>query len=169
MLCDIRRAQVNALDIAVLAVLSDEVQSLREQRVPGCFETEDRMTAAAWFESALNTPGVSAWIASYRGEDVGYVLTLTRDKADNAFQYVRRVLVIEQIAVLPEARRLGIASALLERVLASARAASTADGLGCASALDVELSSWAWNSDAHAAFHANGFTPKLVRFGRSAA
>ena len=132
-------------------------------------EIADRMTAAAWFESVLKKPGVAAWIASHRGEDVGFVLTLTHDRADNAFQYARRILVIEQIAVLPEARRLGIASALLERVLAAARAASTADGLGGASALDVELSAWAWNSDAQAALQVSGFTPKLVRLPRSAA
>ena len=32
---------------------------------------------------------------------------------------------------------------------------------------DVELSSWSFNTEAHAAFQALGFEPKVVRFGRA--
>jgi len=65
---------------------------------------------------------------------------------------------VDELAVSPAHRRQGLARALFERVLAEARA----EGLR-----DVELTSWSFNVEAHAAFEALGFRPKVVRFGRA--
>ena len=55
----------------------------------------------------------------------------------------------------PRWRRQGAARALIDSVLAEARRRGIRD---------VELSSWAFNTAAHAAFGRLGFTPKLIRF-----
>ena len=105
----------------------------------------------------LQKPAVRAWIAESDGSAAGYALTIIHDRSENAFSFGRRFCEIDQIAVALPFRRRGIARALVERVLEDARSRGISD---------VELTSWSFNTDAHHAFHALGFTPKVVRFGR---
>lgn len=57
----------------------------------------------------------------------------------------------------PAHRRQGVCRALLDRAVTEAKL----EGLA-----EVELSSWAFNTDALAAFRALGFQPRFVRFHR---
>jgi ribosomal protein S18 acetylase RimI-like enzyme len=81
-----------------------------------------------------------------------------RERPENALCLARRFYEVEEIAVSAGYRRQGVARALIEHVLAHARSAGIAD---------VELTSWSFNVEAHAAFVALGFRPMVIRFGRS--
>jgi GNAT superfamily N-acetyltransferase len=101
----------------------------------------------------------AAWIAEEEGFPVGYVLTFFQDRCDDPFRRARRWCEIDQIAVDPAWRRRGIGRALMAAALAEA---------GKRGVREVELSSWAFNTDAHAMFRQFGFEPRVVRFERRA-
>jgi len=90
---------------------------------------------------------------------VGYLLMFVHEGAQNAFRRARRWCEIDQIAVDPAWRRRGIGTALMTAALQEASARGVRD---------VELSSWAFNSDAHAMFQRFGFEPRLLTFERRA-
>jgi GNAT superfamily N-acetyltransferase len=115
--------------------------------------------AAAWFRARLDEPTTAAWIAEEDGAPIGYVLVFFRERGEETFRRRRRWCEIDQIAVDPARRRHGIGRALVAAALAEA----TRRGIG-----DVELSSWAFNTDAHAMFRRLGFEPRVVGFERRA-
>jgi ribosomal protein S18 acetylase RimI-like enzyme len=106
--------------------------------------TEGRLAAA------LARPGVQAFVARLDGEAVGYVIT-----TDNPFGLNRNEEVcVEQLWVAPEARRHGLAKALLAAVL------GTAERAGC----DVVVSNVPTSSrEANRFFARLGFSSVVVR------
>jgi ribosomal protein S18 acetylase RimI-like enzyme len=153
-----RVRQAGAGDAELLADLNRSVQELHVAHRPDYFKTADAIAVAGWFRSKLKDSDVRAWIAEWDGSVVGYALTITYDRPENAFGFARRFCEIDQIAVSPAFRRRGIARALVERVLEDARLRAIAD---------VELTSWCFNTEAQDAFRALGFIGKVVRFGRT--
>lgn len=141
--------QASGSDVDALVVLNRFVQELHVARRPDYFKHVDERSVADWFRSMLWNSAVRAWIAESEGSPVGYALTVTRDRPENAFCSARRFCEIDHIAVSPAFRRRGIARALVERVLEDARLRAIPD---------VELTSWYFNADAHDAFRAPGFT-----------
>lgn len=92
-----------------------------EARVDGGTSPEvcARTVADGRLEAALRRPGVQAFVATLDGTPVGYVIT-----TDNPFGVSPTPEVaIEQLYVCPEARRHGVAKALLTAVLATAERA----------------------------------------------
>jgi ribosomal protein S18 acetylase RimI-like enzyme len=61
------------------------------------------------------------------------------------------------VAVDPTCRRRGVGRALIEKIFRDAHDRGLSD---------VELSAWAFNDVARAAFRRLGFTPKTIRFER---
>src|SRR5262249_57318991 len=86
-----------------------------------------------------------------------YVVGFFSDRPDNPFRQPRRWCEIDQIAVDPAWRRRGVGRMLMQAALDEARARGSSD---------VELSSWAFNTDAHALFRSFGFEPRTVTFER---
>lgn len=153
----VRRAASN--DVHVLAALNGVVHEMHLARRPDYFKPVRADDVAAWFRSRLDEPTTAAWIAEADGRPVGYVLTFFHERGENPFHRGRRWCEIDQIAVDPEWRRRGIGRALM------AAALEEADKRGLR---DVELFSWAFNTEAHAMFRGLGFEPRHLRFERRA-
>ena len=153
----VRRAVVG--DEQALAALNRFVHDLHAARRPDYYKTTRVEDVAAWFRERLESPIPAAWIAEENGVPIGYVLALFYDRPDNAFRQARQWCEIDQIAVDPAWRRRGIGRILMDAALDEARARAISH---------VELSSWAFNTDAHAMFRRLGFEPRMVTFERRA-
>jgi ribosomal protein S18 acetylase RimI-like enzyme len=156
MTTSIRKADAN--DAEVLAVMNQTVQDLHVAHRPDYFKRVDPNAIADWFRSMLQKSGVRAWIAEFDGSAVGYALTVTHDRAETAFCSAWQSCEIDQIAVLSPYRRMGIARALVACAFEDARSRGIRD---------LELTSWSFNTEAHEAFQALGFIPKILRFGQA--
>jgi ribosomal protein S18 acetylase RimI-like enzyme len=137
-----------------LAELNAHVQQLHVAHRPDVFKVANTTHVAAWFESLQADPSARIWIAEAGGVPVGYVLVLLREATENAFIKARRWWEVDQIGVAESHRRSGVARALLEHVVAEARAHGIAD---------LELQTWAFNQGAQSAFHQLGFKPQRAR------
>lgn len=151
----IRRAVVGDED--TLAALNRSVHDMHEARRPDYFRTARLDDVTAWFRSKIDAPTSAAWVAEEGGEPVGFVLAIFHDRPDDPFRRARRWCEIDQIAVDPAWRRRRVGRSLMQAALDEARVR------GC---LQVELSSWAFNTDAHAMFRRLGFEPRAVTFER---
>lgn len=144
-------------DVDLLVALNGIIQELHVAALPAYFKQPDAGAVAELFRSKLRRTDARIWIASAGEVPVGYAVAFIRERPETELCRARSFYEVDEIGVSPAHRRQGLARALLERVLAEARAEGVAD---------VELTSWSFNADAHAAFHALGFRPKIVRFGR---
>jgi GNAT superfamily N-acetyltransferase len=144
-------------DAETLAALNRFVHDTHLVRRPDYFMPRRVEDVSAWFREQLDHLSTAAWIAQEGDVAVGYLLMFVHERAEDPFRHARRWCEIDQIAVDPAWRRRGIGTALMIAALDEA----SARGLR-----DVELSSWAFNSDAHAMFQRFGFEPRLVTFER---
>ena len=155
MLITIRDADEGDADVFV--VLSEGVQELHARALPAFFKKPERGAVVNLFRARLRRPDVRAWIAEVEGMPVGYAVATIRERPENALCLARRLYELDEIAVSVAHRRQGVARALMDRVLTQARS----EGIR-----DVELTSWSFNVEAHAAFTALGFSTRVIRFGR---
>lgn len=144
-------------DDHALAALNRFVHDVHLARRPDYFKTARADEAAAWFRDQLGKPTTAAWIAEDDRAPIGYVLTFFHERAGNPFRHARRWCEIDQIAVDPAWRRRGIGRALMGAALEASRARGVHD---------VELFSWAFNTEAQALFRGFGFEPRVVAFER---
>jgi GNAT superfamily N-acetyltransferase len=110
---------------------------------------------AAWLRASLADPTTHVWMAEEEAKAIGYVLAIDRNSGETSFSTARRWCEIAEVVVDASRRRHGVARALIERAVAHTRQS----GLEA-----VELSTWAFNEPAHAAFASVGFEPMLVRY-----
>lgn len=108
----------------------------------------------AELEELLDAPQSIAWVAALDGRVVGLCFGRIRRTQENEFCRAREIAFIEDIVVQPEFRGQGIASALLERARAQAKAAKV-EGM--------ELCAWAFNEAALRLYARAGFCPQYVR------
>jgi diamine N-acetyltransferase len=146
-------------DAETLAALNRFVHDTHLVRRPDYFTPRRVEDVSAWFRERLDHVSTAAWIAQEGDAAVGYLLMFVHERAQNPFRHARRWCEIDQIAVDPAWRRRGIGTALMTAALEEASARGVRD---------VELSSWAFNSDAHAMFQRFGFEPRVVTFERRA-
>ena len=144
-------------DVDLLVALNGIVQELHVAELPAHFKQPDPGAVAALFRSKLRRTDVRIWIVSAGEVPVGYAVACIRERPETEHCRARSFYEVGEIGVSPAHRRQGLARALLEHVLAEARAEGVPN---------VELTSWSFNVEAHAAFQALGFRPKTVRFGR---
>jgi ribosomal protein S18 acetylase RimI-like enzyme len=151
----IRRAVVG--DEPALAALNQFVHEMHQVRRPDYYKTTRPDHVAAWIRERLETPPAALWIAEEEGIAVGYVVAFFYDRPDNPFRQARRWCEIDQIAVDPGWRRRGVGRSLMHAALDEAHARGF---------LEVELSSWAFNTEAHAMFRSLGFEVRTLTFER---
>jgi GNAT superfamily N-acetyltransferase len=147
-----------ASDTQVLAELHSHVHTLHVANSPQHFKPVAHDDVVAWFNEVIEKPTARIWIAEEEGVPLGYVCTFRHEREENIFSHARRWMEIDQVAVSPQRRRSGVGRALIEHVLRSAYS----EGF-----VDVELTTWAFNSDAVAAFRSLGFAPKYSRYART--
>lgn len=142
-------------DVDLLADLNRFVQDIHVAALPAYFKHPEPGAVAESFRSRLACADVRAWIASIGEVAVGYAVSVLRERPEHALCLARRFYELEEIAVSLAHRQQGVARALVEHVIHEARLHGVPD---------VELTSWAFNTDAHTAFQALGFRPMIVRF-----
>ena len=142
-------------DAPALATLNEHVHGLHVAARPDFFQVAAPDELAAWFVTLVEGPTSRVWLAAEADAPVGYVLAYFRERGAVPFSYARRWCEIDQIAVDPRWRRRGTARALIRAAV---------DEAGRRGIRDIELSSWAFNVDAHETFRRIGFRPKVIRF-----
>lgn len=141
-------------DAATLARLNSHVQTWHAAHYPTVFfPNPDPVALAAWFADRLSDPGCTAFLL---GEPAtAYALCQLQTRDASLFSPAIRRLLIDQIAVAPEARRQGQGRALLQ----------AARDLGRDLEVDeILLDTWEANTEAHAFFRAAGFSLRRMLF-----
>jgi ribosomal protein S18 acetylase RimI-like enzyme len=148
----IRRATVD--DAAALARLNTHVQGWHAQHYPEVFHARpDPAAVRAYFEGWIADPNATIFLSG--NPAVGYAACTLQFREPSLFSPSIRRLMVDHIAVAPEARRQGHGRALLDAARQLAR-----DQL----ADEILLDTWEANREAHAFFRAAGFAPRRMLF-----
>ncbi len=150
---EIRLARIG--DVDTLVELHREVHALHLAERPDQFKATRDDEVTAKYRERLGAAHVKVWLAERQGKAVGHAVAVHYQRAEHAMCPARQWWEIDEIGVTADERRSGIGRALLQAVVDAATAAGVRE---------IELSSWAFNHDAHAAFESFGFTPKFIRF-----
>jgi ribosomal protein S18 acetylase RimI-like enzyme len=148
----IRRATL--ADAPTLARLNAHVQGWHAAQYPEAFfANPDPQALTAWFAERLADPATTVFLAG--DPELGYALCQLQTRDLSLFSPPVRRLLVDHVAVAPEARRQGHGRALLTAARALARDLATDE---------ILLDTWAANADAHAFFRAEGFAPRRMLF-----
>jgi GNAT superfamily N-acetyltransferase len=148
----IRRATPQ--DAGTVAALNAHVQGWHAAQYPEVFfPNPDLAALTGHFAERLADPAVHCFLAGEPAQ--GYALCALQERPLSLFSPPATRLLIDHIAVAPDARRQGHGRALLAAARALAR------DLGCG---EVMLDTWEANHDAHAFFAANGFALRRMLF-----
>jgi len=148
----IRRAA--PADAATLARLNAHVQGWHAAHYPDVFHADpDPDGLLAYFADRLADPACTAFLIG--DPPLGYALCVLQGRDASVFSPAIRRLVIDHVAVAPEARRQGHGRALLQAARDLARDLKVDE---------ILLDTWEANTDAHAFFRAAGFSPRRMLF-----
>ena len=151
-LVTVRRA--NGDDAATLARLNAHLQTWHADHYPEVFfPRPDPEALADWFADRLADPGCTVFLTGTPA--IGYALCSLQVRDASLFSPPVRRLLIEHVAVAPEARRQGHGRALLDAARALARDLAVDE---------ILLDTWEANQEAHAFFRAAGFAPRRMLF-----
>lgn len=147
-----RRA--TAADAATLARLNTHVQSWHAAHYPESFFPDpDPQALTAYFADRLADPACTAFLTG--DPATGYALCQLQTRDPSIFSPGYRRLMIDHIAVAPDARRQGQGRALLHAARDLARDLNVDE---------IMLDTWEANHDAKAFFRAAGFSPRRMLF-----
>jgi ribosomal protein S18 acetylase RimI-like enzyme len=150
---NVRRAEPK--DLPVLVALHDEVQQLHLAARPDQFKAPAEGALEKRFQELLASTDAKVWVTEVAGAVVGYAVQLLVRRPGGPVVPERQWIEIDMIGVFASHRGRGVGRALIDIIVEDARATGIEQ---------VELSSWAFNTDAHQAFERAGFAPKLIRF-----
>ena len=141
-------------DAATLARLNAHVQGWHAAAYPEVFFPDpDPAGLLAYFAERLADPACTAFLTGQPPQ--GYALCSLQVRGASVFSPAIRRLVVDHIAVAPEARRQGHGRALLQAARDLAR------DLGVD---EILLDTWEANHAAHAFFRAEGFAQRRMLF-----
>jgi GNAT superfamily N-acetyltransferase len=103
----------------------------------------------------LADPSVSIFIAEEDGKPVGCIVCKLVERPENPFAFAARILLIDQVSVLPSAHGKGVGTALMQRAESLAKELNVQR---------IQLDSWDFNLNAHAFFEHLGFQKFNFRF-----
>ncbi len=144
-------------DAAALALLNSEVQQLHAEARPDIFKPagDPEPFMNDFLGRLLANPDGRMLIIEVEGEPVGYVYAQVSTRPETAYGYGRSSIHIDQIGVKAAHQGRGYGRALIEAVFEMARTQGISR---------VTLSSWAFNTQAHAFFDRCGFKPYTHNF-----
>lgn len=125
-------------DYEAVRQLEEAVFRLHRQARPDYFHAEARYTRQE-FEEMRKRPAPISLVAVCDGRVVGICFGKIEQTAGNSFCKSRKIAVVEDLFTLPEYRKRGVASRLLQ----TAREQAAAGG-----AETLELCVWSFNADA---------------------
>lgn len=141
-------------DAAVLARLNRPVQQLHARLYPRLFKSaSDEGEVAGFFARILAVAGNEIGICEDDGKPLGYIWSERQQKAETPFSMGTARLYIHHVSVIEEARRQGVASALLNWAIQRARD----EGIDA-----LAFDHWAANEAARAFFSQRGFTAERI-------
>ena len=143
-----------AADAPTLAALGVHVQELHHRNRPDWFRPADPAAALPVYTVLLADPAVRAFVFEDDGEPLGYVIARVLERAETPLTWGGTLVDIDQICVLPGARRHGVGSELVRAVRA------LADDVG---ADWLHLTVWDFNQEAQAFFKAAGMNRAMWR------
>lgn len=149
--------RVQKADVEALTPLKAEVHALHVDAHPEVFKAMTDEQVARWLRDRLAEEATSAWLAELDGALLGYAMMAHRSRDETTFSHARSWCEIDEIVVVRSGRRRGVARALIER------AAEHARSLGVSA---LELTTWAFNTQAQEAFAKMGFRPTMGRYRR---
>jgi ribosomal protein S18 acetylase RimI-like enzyme len=141
-------------DAATLARLNTHVQAWHAAHYPEAFfPNPDPHALTDYFTDRLQDPACTAFLTG--DPATAYALCQLHIRERSIFSPGYRRLMVDHIAVAPEARRQGQGRALLQAARDLARDLK---------ADEIFLDTWEANADAHAFFRAAGFAPRRMLF-----
>ena len=151
--------KATARESLLLSSLCVDVQRLHAEHHPEIFKMpHDDDFAVSFFQEILTDAATHIFIAEEKQRAIGYIFCKLFERPEGPFTHANRFLQLEHISVRPEARRNGVGMALMRR------AVKLAGKLG---ATKILLSSWDFNTLAHAFFERHGFAKIEHRFWRA--
>jgi ribosomal protein S18 acetylase RimI-like enzyme len=141
-------------DAPVLAALHESVHAIHVRDEPELFRCVDVDSMRAWFDMKLAAPNMRAELVLAGDTAVGYSLAQLREQPATVFTHARRILFVDQMGVVPHARRHGVGRMLLRGVHEHAVRSN---------AHAVELNVRGSNTDAIAFYEAIGFRRDSLR------
>lgn len=137
-------------DLDTLVRLNQVVQDVHAELYPKDFvATVDADGLKAFLRPLL----AEVAIAELGSAPVGYIWFEVQARPASPFSPATRRLYVHHLSVVPEARRQGVAAALMSHAEAHAESQQLDE---------IALSHWAANSGAHRFFAAQGFAPYLL-------
>ena len=145
----------SAADVDVIVRLNRDVQQLHAKIEPSFFKSgTESETVAAFFAAKVALPPNHFRLASGSDDPAGYIWFEVQKRPETPLTLAMTRIYIHHLSVLPNARRKGVASALLRYVETEA----IAKGIR-----NIALGTWAANTQALGFFNACGFkTSSLV-------
>ena len=140
-----------------MAALNEAVQELHASARPDHFVSTSRAALELELTRALGQSALKFWVAEVAAAIAGYAVVRVRSNEAGPYLEARLWWEIDQIGVDAALRERGVARALIEAIAQEAADAGVAS---------LELTCWAFNAEAGAAFEKLGFVPKMVRLER---
>lgn len=147
-----------AADADLLTKLCADVHESHFAERPDEFKPFSSAEVAAWFRTLLAEPTSRVWIAECEGRAVGFIAASVHVRPETPLVRAQRRLEIDQISVVPEFRRRGVARDLIRAAEEAARRERLTS---------LQMTTWCFNSVAREAMTRLGFRPKVVRFERA--
>ncbi len=145
-------------DAELLAELNRHVHDLHVEAEPELYREHDAAAIAEVYRERFAAGDYCAIVAEADGEPVGSVSYQIRQLPAHAFCHARRAVYVDQLVVVPAARRTGVARQLMAAVEADARRRD----------IDrVELDVRAFNREAIDFYTTCGYAPVMLRLGRT--
>ena len=137
-----------------IARLNHTIQEHHRLMYPLVFKPHSLEEVRSFLAKQLEDPTWHCRVACLDGREAGYVLFYVRDYPENPFRRAYKGVHIDQISVLPEAKRNGVGRALMAEVETFARKEN---------ASQLELTFWDRNEEAKTFYKQLGFST-CIRF-----
>lgn len=98
-----------------LAKLNEAVQTWHHKNYPEDFKPFHLKTIEAAFQEIVSNKNYFAFIAKHQNKSIGYLLAFIKSRPDSPFQYKKDILYIDQISVIPEFQKKGVAQLLMDK------------------------------------------------------
>ena len=144
-------------DAKTIARLNAVVHQFHADARPDVFSPADAADLLDWIRARLGEDATRCYLAEQGGEPLGYLLAFVHRRPASCFCPARSWLELDQVAVVAQRRRAGVARRLFEAAEAEARR------LGLSG---MELNVWCFNDGARQAFERLGFRARALRMER---
>ena len=148
-----------AEDVDAVASLNTTIQSLHAAHHPAYFKADPSPRRVAELLAGLAwRPGHHVFLAEERKRPIGYVWCEEQEIAGTALTHPLRRFFVHHVGVAADARRRGVAGALLDAVDALARSRGIHR---------LDLAAWSFNAPARRLFEGRGFAVASENFSKT--